>query len=108
MGSGIGLCFARAGSALVLTARRTRTLEAARARIDQSLEQLDRASALEGTTPAAVKARIATTTNLEQAVDGVELVVESVVEDLAVKHDVLVRAQRAAPAGAAARTWTRR
>ncbi len=89
MGSGIGLCFARAGSAVVPTARRTRTLEAARARIDQSLEALDRASALKGTTRAAVKTRIATTTNLEQAVDGVEPLVESVVEDLAVKQDCL-------------------
>jgi 3-hydroxyacyl-CoA dehydrogenase, NAD binding domain/Peptidase dimerisation domain len=106
MGSGIALCFARASSAVVLTARRAITLAAARARIGQSLEQLTRAGVLEATRPAAVTARIATTTDLEQAVDGVELVVETVVEDLAVKHDVLAGAQRAEPPGTVIATDT--
>jgi 3-hydroxybutyryl-CoA dehydrogenase len=106
MGSGIALCFARAGSAVALTARRATTLDAARARIDQSLEELSRAGAVEPATLPEIRARIATTTDLEEAVHGVDLVVESVVEDLAVKQDVLARAERAAPGRALIATDT--
>ena len=74
MGGGIALCFARAGSDVVLTARRATSLEAARARIDESLAELTRAGAVSATTTPAITERIRTTTNLEQAVDGAELV----------------------------------
>ena len=106
MGSGIALCFARAGSAVALTARHVSTLEAARARIEQTLEGLVEAGGLEATKLPEITARISTTNVLADAVAGVELVVESVVENLAVKHDVLARAQHAAPAGALIATDT--
>ena len=46
MGSGIALCFARAGSAVTLASRRAATLDAARVRIDRSLAQLATAGVL--------------------------------------------------------------
>ncbi len=106
MGGGIALCFARAGSEVTLMARRATTLEAARVRIDQSLAELARAGTLHAIALPEITARIQTTTDLEQAVTDADLVVESVVEDLEVKQDVLARAERGAPAGALIATDT--
>jgi 3-hydroxybutyryl-CoA dehydrogenase len=82
MGGGIALVFARAGSEVVLTSRKPETLEAARARIDRGLAELER------------------------SVSEATLVLESVVEDLAAKHEVLARAERAAPVDAVIATDT--
>lgn len=100
MGTGIALCCARAGSIVTLIARRPATLEDGWARIGRSLEQLVLAGELERGNASEIAARISTTTELERALADVDLVIESVVEDLAVKHDVLARAERAAPPGA--------
>jgi 3-hydroxybutyryl-CoA dehydrogenase len=97
MGSGIALSFARAGSAVKLTARRASTLEAACTRIDESLQLLVAGKVLDAGDAARAATRISTTQDLENAVQDAELVVESVTEDLEVKHEVLARAQRAAP-----------
>jgi len=97
MGAGIALAFARAGSGVVLSTRRQSTLEAARGRIEASLTELVRAGAVEAARASQIDSRITTTTDLDEAVDGAELTVESVVEDVAVKHDVLARSERAAP-----------
>lgn len=100
MGSGIALCCARAGSSVALMARRPATLDAASARIRDSLEILVAGDALDAAAAARTTARISTTDELEEAVHGAELVVESVIEDLGVKQDVLARAERAATTGA--------
>jgi 3-hydroxybutyryl-CoA dehydrogenase len=96
MGGGIALSFARAGSSVTLMARRASTCEAARARIRSSLQGLMDAGALEPGQVGPIAGRITTTVELEAAVHGAELVIETVVEDLAVKQDVLSRAERAA------------
>ncbi len=99
MGSGIALVFARAGSTVKLTARRGSTIEAARKRIDESLKLLVAGDALSPNEAELTLARISTTQDLKDAVKDAELVVESVVEDLAVKHEVLATAERAAEPG---------
>jgi 3-hydroxybutyryl-CoA dehydrogenase len=96
MGSGIALSFARAGSAVKLSARRGATLQAARTRISESLEVLVAHRVLDETQAARAIARISTTQDAEDAVRDADLVVESVIEDLEVKRDLLARAQRAA------------
>jgi 3-hydroxybutyryl-CoA dehydrogenase len=106
MGVGIALCFARAGIDVVLTSRRATTLETSRARIEQRLAELARAGALNPAAIPEIVGRVQTTPGLEQAVSGAEVVVESVVEDLDVKHQVLARAERAAPVGALIATDT--
>jgi 3-hydroxybutyryl-CoA dehydrogenase len=96
MGSGIALSFARAGSTVKLTARRASTLQAARTRIDESLALLVSSKVLDSDDAGRTVARISATQDLEHAVQDAELVVESVTEDLEVKHDVLARTERAA------------
>ncbi len=96
MGSGIALSFARGGSTVKLTARRASTLQASRTRIDESLQLLMANKVLDAGGAGRAVARISTTQDLEDAVQDAELVVESVTEDLEVKHDVLARAERAA------------
>jgi 3-hydroxybutyryl-CoA dehydrogenase len=99
MGSGIALSFARAGTAVKLSARRDSTLQAARKRIGESLDVLVANRVLDAREAAGAIARISTTRDLKDATRDAELVVESVVEDLDVKRDVLARAQRAARPG---------
>jgi 3-hydroxybutyryl-CoA dehydrogenase len=99
MGGGIALSFARAGSTVKLTARRASTLQAARTRIDESLRLLVASHALHTDDAGRTVDRISTTQDLEGAVQDAELVVESVTEDLDVKHEVLTRTQSAAQAG---------
>ena len=97
MGAGIALCFARAGSGVTLASRRAATLDAARGRIGRSLAQLARAGAPHACSAAEISSRIASSLDLEAAVeeDGAELVIESVVEDLAVKRKRYWRAPSA-------------
>ncbi|HEY3945052.1 MAG TPA: 3-hydroxyacyl-CoA dehydrogenase family protein [Solirubrobacteraceae bacterium] len=97
MGSGIALSFARAGSTVKLSSRRGSTLQAARTRIDESLQLLVASKVLDTGDAGRAFARISTTQDLDDAVQDAELVVESVTEDLDVKHEVLARTQRAAP-----------
>jgi 3-hydroxybutyryl-CoA dehydrogenase len=79
MGPGIARIFAAGGADVRLTARRESTLEAARERLGD--------------------ARVLLTTSLEEAVEGVLLVVETIAEDAGAKKEVLARAEElAAPA----------
>ncbi|HEY1367375.1 MAG TPA: 3-hydroxyacyl-CoA dehydrogenase family protein [Gaiellaceae bacterium] len=86
MGSGIGLSFALAGCEVRMTARRESSLDVARKRI--------------------VGGRVTFTTNLEDAVAGAGLVVETISEDLEAKRDVLARAEAVAPDDAVLATDT--
>jgi 3-hydroxybutyryl-CoA dehydrogenase len=72
MGAGIARVFADAGSSVRLTARRESSLEAARERAGGSVNY---------------------TTSLEEAVAGAELVLETIVEDVEAKRDMLSRAE---------------
>jgi 3-hydroxybutyryl-CoA dehydrogenase len=88
MGAGIALVFARAGSKVALHARRRSTLERARTRIRE------------------VEPSVRLTRSLKRAVQDAELVVESVIEDLATKRSLLVRVEQLAPEGALLATNT--
>jgi 3-hydroxybutyryl-CoA dehydrogenase len=86
MGAGIARVFADAGSSVRLNARRESSLEAAR-------ERLDGASVL-------------LTTDLDEALSGAQLVVETIVEEVEPKRQVLARAEEAAARGAILTTNT--
>jgi 3-hydroxybutyryl-CoA dehydrogenase len=76
MGAGIARIFADGGASVRLTARRETSLEAARERAGE-----------------AVRA----TTDLDEALAGVDLVVETIVEEAGPKREVLARAEALAP-----------
>jgi 3-hydroxybutyryl-CoA dehydrogenase len=88
MGAGIALAFALGGSAATMVARRQPTLDAAWRRIEASVGLLTAAGRLPGTEREAVLGRIAGTTDLDGADLGVDLVVESIAEDVAVKRQL--------------------
>ena len=72
MGAGIARIFADGGASVRLTARREESLEAARERAGEA---------------------VATTTDLDVALSGAELVVETIVEEVEPKRAVLARAE---------------
>jgi 3-hydroxybutyryl-CoA dehydrogenase len=86
MGPGIARIFARAGASVRLTSRRESSLETARERL--------------------AGADVLLTTSLDEAVEGVELVVETIAENVAAKRDVLQRAEELAAADAILTTNT--
>jgi 3-hydroxybutyryl-CoA dehydrogenase len=78
MGTGIARVFAQAGTSVRLTARRESSLEAARSR-------------LEGTAD-----RMLLTTAVDEALGGAELVVETIVEEIGAKRELLAQAEELA------------
>jgi 3-hydroxybutyryl-CoA dehydrogenase len=86
MGAGIARVFADAGCSVRLSARHESSLQAARGRLGE--------------------ARVHTTTSLDEALDGAELVVETIVEELEPKRAVLTRAEERAAPGAILTTNT--
>jgi 3-hydroxybutyryl-CoA dehydrogenase len=106
MGSGIGLSFALAGCDVRVTARRSASLEAGRRRVEASLELLAARGRIEKMHGEAAVDRITLTTDLDEAVAGAGLVIETVSEELEAKRDVLARAERVAGEGAILTTDT--
>ena len=106
MGAGIAVCFALAGSAVRLSGRREATRQRAQRQIAASLEALVAHGGVERGAAGAARDRIAVVAEPGQAVEGAALVVESVVEDLAVKTELLARVERDAPADAVLTTNT--
>ena len=86
MGPGIARIFAEAGASVRLTSRRETSLEAARERLGE--------------------AGVLLTTSLDEAVEGVGLVVETIAEDVGAKCEVLARAEEMAAADAIVTTNT--
>ena len=86
MGAGIARIFANGGARVRLMARRRESLEAARERLGDS--------------------EVRTTTSLEEALDGAQLVVETIVEEAQPKRAVLARAEELAAPGALVTTNT--
>jgi 3-hydroxybutyryl-CoA dehydrogenase len=78
MGTGIARVFADAGSSVRLAARRESSLEAARSRLE------------------ATAGRMRLTTAIDEALDGAELVVETIVEEIGAKRELLARAEELA------------
>jgi 3-hydroxybutyryl-CoA dehydrogenase len=88
MGAGIARAFADAGASVRLCARRESSLEAARPRLGEH----------------AVRVRM--TTSHDEALDAAELVVETIVEELEPKRELLVKAEELAAPGAILTTNT--
>jgi 3-hydroxybutyryl-CoA dehydrogenase len=78
MGGGIAQVFAEAGASVRLCARRESSLEAARSRLGETAE------------------RMQLTTSVEDALDGAELVIETIVEAAEPKRVLLARAEETA------------
>jgi 3-hydroxybutyryl-CoA dehydrogenase len=97
MGTGIALSFANAGARVAVTARRQSTLDDARRRLHESLELMARHELVTAEAVELVPARVSMALFEDLDLD-VDLVIESVTEDLAAKVDILRRTEAAAPA----------
>jgi 3-hydroxybutyryl-CoA dehydrogenase len=99
MGPGIALAFARAGSQVCLVSRRQATLDAARQRIDASLDLFVRNGAIDELDTEPIVQRVTTTTDLDSVDVSVDLVIESIVEDVEAKQAILSAVDERAPNG---------
>ncbi len=100
MGYGLALDFARSGIAVRLMDVNAEMLRRGLANIDISLRVFCEEGGMEEGQVDGVKARIATFTDMAEAVAGVDAVIEALPEALAVKHEVMGKADRMAPANA--------
>ncbi len=91
MGNEIAQVVAQAGFDVQVVDVSDEALERTLARIDRSLARFVKAAKLTEDEAAAVRGRIATTTDLEAAGAAADHVIECVIEDLDVKYDVLRR-----------------
>jgi 3-hydroxybutyryl-CoA dehydrogenase len=91
MGNGIAQVVAQAGLRVTVVDISEEALDGTRRRIGRSLEKLVAREALGADEAEAVMGRIAMTTELEDAAADADHAIETVVEDLAVKEDVLRR-----------------
>jgi 3-hydroxybutyryl-CoA dehydrogenase len=91
MGSGIAQVVAESGIDVTLVDLSDEALERALRRIDRSLARRVEAHATGETDAAAARARILTTTEHERAAADADHAIETVVEDLDVKREVLAR-----------------
>jgi 3-hydroxyacyl-CoA dehydrogenase len=99
MGSGLAVQFARHGTRVTLADHRDANLDRARETIAEAIDFLREAELLAGEAGPLLD-RIDTTLDTAAAVDGVDLVIETVSEDRAVKRDVFETVAEAAPADA--------
>ena len=105
MGSGIAEVAAKAGATVVLRSRKQETADAMVAGLDKSLAKQVSRGKLEEAEAEAVKARVSGTADLEALAD-CDLVLESVVEDLAVKKQLFTELDRIVKDGAILATNT--
>lgn len=96
IGHGVAQVFAAAGTPVRLIGRRQASLDAAMARIRESLGRFEAHSLVTAPAAAAALSRISTATDLDAAA-GVDLVIEAVPEDLPLKHAVFERLDRICP-----------
>lgn len=95
MATGIALTFANAGASVAITARRQKTLDHARRRLDESLALLARHALMPSQAVEQVPARISMASFRELDLE-VDLVIESIAEDLSAKVGILGRTEAAA------------
>ena len=91
MGPGIAQVFAAGGHTVRLYARTDDKFEPARARVRANLERMADYELADRGEIDSVLGRVTMTTNLEAACDGAELVVETIVENLAVKQEIFAQ-----------------
>lgn len=97
MGHGIAYVAALAGCEVALTDSRADALPQARAKIDELLAGAVKRGKVTAEESARVAGRVHVERSLDDAVKGAGLVIEAVVEDLAVKQRLLSAIERAAP-----------
>ena len=97
MGGQIALVLALGSTETVLMSRRQETLDNAMANIRRYAGDLERHDQLRGETAAAVVGRIRTATDVEDAVSGVDFVVESISENLGAKQTLFEQMDAIAP-----------
>ncbi|HEX5947780.1 MAG TPA: 3-hydroxybutyryl-CoA dehydrogenase [Acidimicrobiales bacterium] len=105
MGSGIAEVAAKAGATVVLRSRKQETADAMVAGLEKSLAKQVSRGKLDEAEAEAVKARVSGTADLEALAD-CDLVLESVVEDLAVKKQLFTELDRIVKDGAILATNT--
>jgi 3-hydroxybutyryl-CoA dehydrogenase len=105
MGSGIAEVAAKAGAEVVLRSRKQETADAMVVGLDRSLSRQVERGRLEEAEATAVRGRVSATADLEALAD-CDMVLESVVEDLAVKKQLFVELDRIVKDGAILATNT--
>lgn len=100
MGSGIAQAAAMGGYRVTLRDIGSAEVERGVAGIETSLARFVKAGRLSDEEAASARARLATTTSLQEAVEGSTVVIEAVPEVLELKQEVLVAVAAAAPADA--------
>ena len=105
MGSGIAEVAAKAGHTVVLRSRQQATADAMVASLEKSLAKQVSRGKLDESDAEAIQGRVSATADLESLAD-CDLVVESVVEDLAVKKQLFVELDRIVKDGAILATNT--
>src|SRR4051794_23747043 len=88
MGSGIAAEYAAAGRAVTLLARDEGRAAQGRERVGAALRTLEGGGVLPAGAAEEALARVRAVTELQAAVEGADLVVESIPEDLALKRDL--------------------
>ena len=106
MGAGIALSLALGGATVRLWGRRVEALPAAFNRADQGFDFLVGQGLAKAADRAAVLARITTTDDLATAVADAGFIIEAAAEDIAVKQDLLARAEALGPADAVTSSTT--
>lgn len=106
MGNGIAQLSAMSGHEVRLADLSQERLEGALTAIGTSLDRFIRSGKLEADQRAQIMGRISTTTQIAEAVEGVDVVVEAVLERLEVKHEVMTQVAAHAPAHAVLGTNT--
>lgn len=91
MGNGIAQVVAQAGLQVTVVDVDQKALERARRRIDRSLDRFIKSERLTVEQADAARERISTSTDLDEAAAAADHVIETVIEDLDVKSDVLRR-----------------
>jgi 3-hydroxybutyryl-CoA dehydrogenase len=106
MGHGIAYIAALAGNDVRLTDARADSLAGATERITGLLAGGIKRGKVSESDAAAVQARVRTVHTVSEAVGGADVVIEAIVEDLAIKQRLLAEVERAAPAEALLATNT--
>lgn len=97
MGSGMAICYAQAGYPVALYSRRQEGLDRALARIEKSQAVFVQEGLVTAEEAKAARARISTTTRLEESLEGVQFVLESVPENLELKQKLFQEMEALCP-----------
>jgi 3-hydroxybutyryl-CoA dehydrogenase len=99
MGAGMAVCYARAGYEVTLYDVQAAALEQALTRIDNSQQVFVQEGLVSEAEAQAARARISTTTDLAQALEGVQFVLEAAPERLDLKQKLFRDMEALCPAG---------